>query len=203
MMPIRSASSCDDILRRAIITSTFTMILIRRCRLNGELLLFLQILAHEDDLRDDHESQAREEVHAVALVDEDDAVVGQMDIGDEILRDDVRHNQLIQIDKGQQIASGLEILRHLAHKDLSAADLDDEFEHHPEDPYEGNNPEDERRSEQIIWEVESSARGGNVNLYLLHVYHIGLTLGSREEHLIVGSAPGVNVQFIGIIGMPC
>ena len=89
VIPIRSASSCDDILRRAIITSTFTMILIGLCRLDGEFLFFLQILTHEDDLRDNHQSETREEIHAVALVDEDDAVVGQMDIGDEIQCDDV------------------------------------------------------------------------------------------------------------------
>ena len=57
--------------------------------LDGQFLLFFQILTHQDDLRDDHQPQACEDEHRVALVLKNDAMVSQMDVCDEILRDEV------------------------------------------------------------------------------------------------------------------
>ena len=90
VMPILSASSCDDILRRAIITSTFTMILIRLTGvLDGQFLLVLQVLAHQDNLRDHHQRQTCEDVHAVTLVLEHDIIIRYVHVLNKILCRDV------------------------------------------------------------------------------------------------------------------
>ena len=64
------------------------------------------------------------------LVLEHDAQVGQVDGGDEILRDDVGCRQLIEIKTSEQNAGNLKVFGHLRDKDLPTADLDDELDNH-------------------------------------------------------------------------
>ena len=46
--------------------------------LNGKILFFFQLLAHQDDLRDYHQSQTCDDIHAVAFILEYDVIVSYM-----------------------------------------------------------------------------------------------------------------------------